>query len=286
MNNTPKVYESLYHRYKEQPFSDVFALFRFDAKKGETWETPFATLTEPNMAKSEEWNFRRVDFQRAGQSYPILTGYLNYTFLRLQEQGRIAYSADGTSACFNTGLQTLYEKDIYATFYRTKYSKERKQPDWTFNEFYDSYSEKLTEFRPLPLIATYITDASDLVFDTTFGVDINCLHIYEQNQDRLPAVLLGNRSLAISALEGATKLLKERVLRNYKIAIPHWFESHIQLLLPLKLDDNNPDTADLALVADKDKAGRLYRIRTALSMDMAYLDARLITRPDREWLNP
>ena len=44
--------------------------------------------------------------------------------------------------------------------------------------------------------------------------------------------------------------------------------------------------ADLALVADKDSERKIYRIKTALSMDMAYIDARLICRPDRDWLNP
>jgi hypothetical protein len=281
-----KTYKSLYKRYKTQAADEIFSLFRSDTKKGEDWETPFAKLVTPEMAKPEEWNFRRPEFQRLNQHYPILTSYLNYTFLRLQEQGRIAYSKDQEGACFNTGLQTVYEKDIYATFARTTFASERKQPDWTFAGWFDSYSERLTDFRPLPEIATYITDASDLVFDIEYGVDINCLHIYEQNQERLPSAIRGNRSLAVSALEGAARLLKHKVVRNYKIAIPHWYESHIQLLLPLKIDDSNPEAADLALVADKDKAGLLYRIRTALSMDMAYLDARLITRPDREWLNP
>jgi len=58
----------------------------------------------------------------------------------------------------------------------------------------------------------------------------------------------------------------------------------MQLLLPLNLTSENE--ADLALVADKDKDRHIYRIRTVLTMDMAYVDARLITRPDREWLNP
>jgi len=55
-------------------------------------------------------------------------------------------------------------------------------------------------------------------------------------------------------------------------------------LLPLNLTDENE--ADLALVAERDKHNLLYRIKTALTMDMAYVDARLITRPDRDWLNP
>jgi hypothetical protein len=56
------------------------------------------------------------------------------------------------------------------------------------------------------------------------------------------------------------------------------------LLLPLYLTSDVE--ADLAFVADKDKAGKVYRIKTVLTMDQAYIDARLICRPDREWLNP
>ena len=92
--------------------------------------------------------------------------------------------------------------------------------------------------------------------------------------------------MAMLAIEGATKFLKQKVMRNYRTAIPQWYfpEQKIQLLLPLCI--MAPGTADLALVADKDKAGKVYRIRTALSMNMAYINARLVTKPDRDWLNP
>lgn len=281
-----KTYASLYKRYKDQPHNEVFAFFPYDSAVAQNWESPFKELAAPPLAKPEEWDFHRPEFKRPGQDVPVLTSYLNYTFLRLQEQGRIAYSRDGKKACFNTGLQTLYEKDIFATFRKTAHAAERKMPDWTHAEWCDSYSKKLTDFRPLPELASYIEDASDLVFDTTYDIDFQTDHIYETNEDRLPTALKGNRSLAVAALEGAGKLLKDKVKRNYKIAIPHWYEEHIQLLLPLKLDDSDPSAADLALVADKDKVGKLYRIVTALSMDMAYIDARLITRPDREWPQP
>ena len=98
------------------------------------------------------------EIQRSGQSFPILVSYLNYTFLRLQELGRIAFSEDGARACFNTGLQTPNEKDIFATFYRNRQAEERDQPDWTLYGFFDSYSEKLVDFRPLPEVASYVDD--------------------------------------------------------------------------------------------------------------------------------
>jgi hypothetical protein len=140
----------------------------------------------------------------------------------------------------------------------------------------------------LPELPSYITDVTDLVLDIAYDIDVNIGHILDEpeNQERLPDVLRGNRNLAMAAIEGATKFIKQKVLRNYKTAIPFWYppEGRMQLLLPLCL--MQPDKADLALVADKDRKGRVYRIRTALRMDMAYNNARLITRPDREWLNP
>jgi hypothetical protein len=260
----------------------VFAHFGYRADQGESWETPYAKLAR--MAKPEDWDFHRSQFKKSGVSYPILTSYLNYTFLRLQELDRVAYSSDGSRACFNTGLQTPNEKDIFATFFRNRLATERDQPAWTLFGFFDSYSEKLSDFQPLPQIATYVDDPSDLVFDTSYKFEPNFDHIFEKNVDRLPEILRDNRTLAISAIQGSLQLLTQKVIRNYKIAIPHWYEGKIQLLLPLNLTSENE--ADLALVFDKDSQRRIYRIKTILTMDMAYVDARLITRPDREWLNP
>jgi len=273
---------SLMSRYKDQPCHEVFAHFGYAGKEGETWETPYERLA--SLSKPEDWNFHRSEFKRPGQNFPILIGYLNYTFLRLQEQNKIAYSQNGERACFNTGLQTPNEKDIFATFFRNKNARDRDQPDWNHYGFFDSYSNRLTDFHPLPDIATFIDDASDLVFDTSCDIEVNYDHLFQDNQDRLPDVLRDNRTLAIAAIQGAIELLKEKVIRNYKIAIPHWYRGRIQLLLPLNL--TSEQQADLAIVAEKDRNAKLYRIKTALTMDLAYMDARLLTRPDRDWLNP
>ena len=273
-------YLTLAGRYRDQPSTEIFAHFGYPS--GETWEVPYDRLA--NLAKPEEWNFRRSEFQRPGQHFPILVGYLNNTFLRVQKQDRIAYSDDNDRACFNTGLQTPNEKDIFATFVRNRNARERDQPEWNLFGFFDSYSERLTEFRPFPIIASYIENPVDLVFDTSCIIEVNYDHLFNDNRERLPDVLKDNRTLAISAIQGSLEFLKEKVIRNYKLAIPHWYRDHIQLLLPLNLTSEHE--ADLALVAEKDQSSKLYRIKTALPMDLAYMDARLITRPDRDWLNP
>ena len=73
-----------------------------------------------------------------------------------------------------------------------------------------------------------------------------------------------------------------RVERNYKTGIPMYNRGRIQLLLPLFL--LNRDPANLALVVSR--SGEVYDGSTVLTLDMAYNNARLITRPDKEWLNP
>ena len=275
-------YEDLVRRHRNQSSEEVFAHLGYAKDRDVTWQTPYERLAA--MAKPEDWNFQRPEFKRDGQHFPILNNYLNYTFRRLQEQAKIVYSKDENRACFNTGLQTPNEQDIYATFFRNKQAQARRQPDWILFNFFDSYSEKLSEFRPLPYIATYVDNPADLVLDTSFEIEFNYEHLINENGDRLPGELKNNRRLAINAIRGSEELLKEKVARNYKVAIPHWYRGRIQLLLPLNLSEG-PD-ADLALVAERDPSASLYRIRTALTMSMAYMNARLITRPDRDWLNP
>jgi hypothetical protein len=283
-----KKYRSLYRRYYDQPNTEVFAFFPFDRGAGETWETPFEELV--SMAKKENWNFHRSEFKKSNVKYPILHNYLNYTFLHLQDQKKIVLSEDGDEACLNTGLLTPDEKEIFCLFDKMRKSQSDDiRCDWFFKGYFDSYSSELSRYRShLPELATYIDDASDLVLDTKYDIDVNIGHILDDpdNQARLPELLRNNRNLALSAIEGATKFLKQKVIRNYKVAIPQWYmpERRIQLLLPLCIIQ--ADKADLALVAEKDKQGNVYRIRTALRMDMAYSNARLITRPDREWLDP
>lgn len=239
-------------------------------------------------AKNEDWSFRNSK-PKDGSEFPILKSYLNYTFLRLQQQDKIAYSKCRDHACFNTGLQTNDGHDIYETFERNRNPQKREQTDWYHAGFHDDYDGELalTRFRrpKLPEIATYITDASDLVLDTKYEIVVNYRHLLEDNRDRLPDILKEMPDATIRGIiEGQIIQIKEKVLRNYKLAIPHWYHNRIQLLLPLQVKSKSG--ADLALVAEKDPSAPLYRIKTVLTIDMAYNNARLISCPDRDWLNP
>ena len=47
----------------------------------------------------------------------------------------------------------------------------------------------------------------------------------------------------------------------------------------------NPQTPDLALACEKKEDGSCYLGRTCLTMEMAYNNARLIAKPESEWLH-
>ncbi|MEM6255701.1 MAG: DUF3825 domain-containing protein [Cyanobacteria bacterium P01_D01_bin.156] len=277
-----RYYKSLFRRYPSQPSEEIFAFFPYGRKQRETWLAPFQQLA--NIAKPESWNFQREEFRKKENDVPILINYLNFTFIRLLQQNKVHVFDD--RACFNTGLQTAQEKDIYAVF-----SKNRKETaeEWYFNGWVDSYDLKLDAFRAsLPTIASYAEDISDLFFDVSYDIDINIRHIVDdpKNRERLPVSIRDNAKLAMSAIQNEVRAFKDRCIRNYKLAVPCWYPAHskVQLLLPVYIDKRTQ--ADLALVADKDKPNKLYRIRTALTMDMAYSNARLITHPNQVWLNP
>lgn len=87
-------------------------------------------------------------------------------------------------------------------------------------------------------------------------------------------------------LERAVKTAKKYCRWNYKTAIPIYYPrvNNISLLLPLCLT-NNDNKADVALVIQKLGTGN-YQGQTILTLDMAYQDARLICRPNSEWLTP
>ncbi len=276
------MYEDLIKRYKDQNPRKVFAHFAYKSDQGETWETHIQRLAE--KANPEVWNFEKKEFRKENVNYPILTSYLNYTFRRLQEQGKIKYSSDESRSCINTGLQTPEGKDIFATFYKNNQAEQRNQPDWNLFGYFDAYSDKVRDFEPLPDIATYIDNPSDLVYDHRLEIEVDYQHILQDNKERLPTVLQENPFLARHAVEGAISQLRERLKRNYKLAVPHWYNGKIQLLLPLSITDDL--SADLALVSEKDDTRNKYMIRTVLTMDMAYQNARVICSPDRQWLNP
>lgn len=144
-----------------------------------------------------------------------------------------------------------------------------------------SSDRDLSKFSKLGEIASYIDDPSDLIYDIKLELRTNIDHIIQDNKSRFPTPFNGMDNYLLSnILHGTIEDAKRRVKRNYKTAIPQYYSGKLQLLLPLCLQSKA--NADLALVIEKEKG--VYRASTCLTLDMAINNARLIAKPDDEWL--
>lgn len=228
----------------------------------------------------ENWEYRHTT---SDHPRPILYNYLHYTFERIQQQDKIAYSADKSKACFNTGLVTENYEEIFALF--VPHSNPLPSgPKWFLRKFCRESDRELLSIGELPLIAHYFDDPAELLYDTRLELRKNVDHIIDDNRERFPEPFksMGDNFQLRISLEGAIDHSLKRVQRNYKTAVPQFYQGRIQLLLPLCM--TNRVRADLALVVYRE--GRVFLAATCLTLDMAYNNARLLARPDTEWLEP
>lgn len=96
------------------------------------------------------------------------------------------------------------------------------------------------------------------------------------------------KQFVVFRFKQAVNVALSRVSWNYKTAIPVYYinDKKMQLLLPLALEDKN--RIDVALVCEHkyrpEDGVNNYQGKTIFTLDMAYNNARLITRPDSDWL--
>ncbi len=239
------------------------------------------------LAESEDWNYR---IHPAKDPFVILRSYLRYTFLRLRElPDHLTYSADETALAFNTGLVTPFQEHIFALFRRRPGGE--LGPPWVLRGFEKASSVPFLSLfgRNLPPLASYFDDPAQLVFDSRLPLSVNVEHV-PHDPTRFPESLnlLTPHDLAAQVNAKAPEAV-ERVRRNYKTAIPQFYrdgksgQGKMQLLLPVAL--LRRDHAELALAVDRLDSD-VYLGRTVLTLDWAYNNARLLTRPDTDWLKP
>lgn len=213
------------------------------------------------IAAPENWS---------NDTYPnngILTNYMTHTYKKLKSEKNIICTKE--YGLFNTGLFTKYYDPIYA--YQSENSVEFLTPYKLGGIGIEEYPER----------ANYFSDPSLLLFDWHYKINIHYDHILDDpdNRQRIPKEIL-QRDDIINTLNGSIDTMKKRVSANYKLAIPQYYDGKVQLLLPLcLLSDNKPD---LALVVTK--AANTYQGHTCITLDMAYNNARLIAKPENNWL--
>lgn len=234
--------------------------------------TRLAELAEP-----ENWGVPDTE----GHVHPILHSYVQHTFIRVQDQNKIAILPDNSKACFNIGLVTPNQEFIYALFIPN--NRPDSPVSWYLQAFCRESDRSLSDFDSLPEMATYFDEPRDLLYDARCELRVNYDHIIDENRDRFPdpfRSMTQTHQLQI-AFRGAIDHALKRVRRNYKTAVPQFYQGRLQLLLPISMTD--PASADLALAVERNQD--VYRAATCLTLEMAYNNARLLARPDGDWLH-
>ena len=273
-----------------------------------------------NMAQREIWKY--LNGLPSYPDLPILYSYIRYTFCRLQYQNKIVISIDGTMAAFNTGLTDNRYEPIIALF---KKNRPGAISEWVFYDFVIAGEDRgkviNNKFDKEIESATYTEDPSELIYDVTLGAPIvDYDHIVIERVDRFPDGFIAENAPQgfevkptnvmnkkeravyyeqlreaikndhsayrnmINRIKDAILLALKRVHWNYKNAVPMFYpkENRMCLLLPLCLIDDSHE--DVALVVKRTPAKK-YEGATILPLDLAYADARVVARPNSEWLD-
>jgi cold shock CspA family protein len=263
------------------------ALYRFSEARSITAQK-FQILVGPTdkpMAEAEQWDYENSPTG----DLPILRYYIFKTFERAQAQNIIYYDEgkpeDSQRACFNTGLVTNWQEEIFGVFTRNKTPGPETpwRPKWWLEGFFKKSDWRLSEFAREHLeLPTYFATVSEVYLDLSeTPIAESVEHIILDNLDRFPAKLQ-TPELARAALSRAIADAKRRLRRNYKTVVPQFNEGEIQLLLPLALED--PGRVDRALVLRRE--GKRWKGATIFYLDWAYRNARVVAKPDKEWLHP
>lgn len=243
-----------------------------------------------DLCEKENWDY----IQKKTGGYPILWSYINQTCKRLVFQNKIVEGTSKTGktyACFNTGLVDRYQSEIFAYFKKNPKYKDNQPwgiqiPKWIFLEFNTDQSSYSKYFETVPEIATYFdeSDISKLIFDTRVKIVPSWEHLNKRRK-RVNSTAIQNMSEDEfrDAIEDSKTMAIKRIKRNYKTAIPHFYNGDIQFLVPL-CERKDRGKALAAMVIQKIE--QIYEITTILTLDQAYNNARLLAKPDREWLNP
>lgn len=225
-------------------------------------------------ALPEKWNFDDKD------DNCILKNYIKYTFKKLQDENKII---ETDNCCvFNTGLFSKYYEPIYAYGEINKNTTDNAAK-WYFKGFKDEYELGLMDIESgFPERADYFSEPNRLVFNWHYKINVNYRHILNDlnTSQRLPDSIK-NADRPLDVLKGVIDTAIQKVTANYKLAVPHYYQNKIQLLIPLCFGKD--DTPNVALVLNLMKNG-YYQAATCLSMEMAYMDARLIAKPESNWL--
>jgi len=228
------------------------------------------------------------------KSNPVLHNYVKHTFSKLygdyesaaqEEKGTFIKIAEGKYLTFNLGLYDTNWQRMFAYFVPHTPESDSDAKGWKLDAFYNEYQLSAMGISDLPQKAKYFTDISELLLDISYNIIPQYDHIFgdENNNQRIPESIRDSHMKA-AFFETAIASAKKRIDENYKVAVPQYYDGKIQLLLHMYL--TNPSKPDLALALSRDEENKCYLGHTCITMEWAYNNARLIAKPNSDWLHP
>lgn len=274
------------------------------------------------LALPEDWEFKNTA-PNTERPAPILYSYLFQTYGKLVLEDKVLVNLSAGIAAFNTGLVDSRYEPIYAVLASQDDPRRQWQLSGFCIAGEGADGQNLVRhFSPLPEAAHYFGDPVELLYDTRRGKpELDWDHVVVERIQRYPHEFVkdhwptgfaerdasslsheeaSNYYLSLGAaikadprtyrrimnrVKDAIDLTVKRVAWNFKTAIPTYYPRvrKMQLLLPLCLLSD--DKVDLALAVEQTPSGS-YLGHTVLPLDWAYKNARLICRPDSDWLVP
>lgn len=272
--------------------------------------------------KGDRWEFKNTP-RNPERPFPILHSYLMHTFGRLVLEKKVVVNEQASLAAFNTGLVDRRYEQIYALFSPNDDARcQWRLAGFCIAGEGANGQDLVRHFKPLPLPAHYFDNPIELLYDVRVGEpELDWKHVIIDRIDRYPKdfvedhlpggfrprdltqatfedrrayyVELGNAieqdsrtyRRIMNRVKDAVDLSIKRVSWNFKTAIPQYYPRvrQLQLLLPLCLVSD--EQVDMAMAVEKTPSAS-YIGHTALPLDWAYKNARLICRPDSDWLLP
>jgi len=293
----------------------------FASKDGRQVPSVLPGLAE--MALNEHWYFGSEPDQDHPHPILENYLRFTFFRLKREDKIREAAGPTCRWAAFNTGLVDKLYDPIFALFQQNDRPNLQpwRFYDFCVPGKGPSGRQLTAVFSPLPEPASYFQSNFDMLLDTSKEIHIDYDHVIVDgvSRDRFSPEFLSQHkpkgfqwvdytaldrndreefltklAEAIKAdiqtmrsikrrLEDAKLLAEKRTRWNYKTAIPQYFprQDIMSLLLPLAIMDD--EKVDLALVVTKNPSGS-YQGRTIFPLDWAYQNARLVCRPDSDWL--
>lgn len=285
-----------------------------------SWETFLGTVA--TAAAPERWNYPGEGVGKPSR-YGILREYLAATLARVRATGRLAVSADGSLAAFDTGLASPMAEELYAVLEATA-----TDIPWRFAGLAVAGSGELgarlvSAFGELPARASYLESIDDVRPRPDAMLIPDYRSLLGEGIGRLPASFLAaelsgtaaadalDRSLAASipsertgalrtlsrmvsgdpgryrricrALDDAIDLSMRSARQSYRHVAPAYDAERDRTVLLVPLALVDDATTDCALVLELMPSGA-YQAASVVTLPRAYAAARVVSREMPDWL--